>query len=387
MESVREINAAGELADLERHWRRLVEQTPGASFFHFPAWLDAYWRHSGAGQKLRVLVALRHGQPIGILPLVVRTEKTKVGPLRVLTYPLDAWGSFYGPIGPDPAAVLRAGLEHVRRTERDWDVLEPRWLGAPGTKPGDTGRAMQEAGFQAIPSVFDRTAILVFRASWDDHLARQPRRWRRNLRADQRKLTRQGKVEFVRYRPGGRAQDEQDPRWDLYDACERVARRSWQGRSTTGTTLSHESARSLLRELHEAAAAEGTVDLNLLLLDGDPAAFVYNYHYRGRLYGLRMGYDADRCRDGAGNVLLSWVISDSFARGDRLYDLGVGSLDWKQSFATRIVPILRYSHCHPSALRAQLLRLKRWMDSRRMAPCESVRCGFDLPRAGETAPV
>jgi CelD/BcsL family acetyltransferase involved in cellulose biosynthesis len=387
MESVREINAAGELAELEGNWRRLLDQTHGASFFHSPAWLDVYWRHSGAGQKLRVLVVLRSGEPTGILPLVVRSEKTKVGRLRLLTYPLDAWGSFYGPIGPDPAATLRAGLKHIRRRERDWDVLEPRWLGAPGTVPGDTGRALRAAGFQAIPSVFDRTAILEFRGRWEEHLARQPRRWRRNLRADVRKLTRLWGADFVRYRPAGRARGEEDPRWDLYDACEEVARRSWQGRSTTGTTLSHESVRPLLRELHVAAAAEGAVDLNLLLLDGEPAAFVYNYHYRGRLYGLRMGYDAERCPAGAGNALLSWVIRDSFSRGDCLYDLGVGSLDWKRNFAARIVPILRYSHCHPTAPRAQLLRLKRWMDSRSMAPCEVLDCGIDLPAAGETAPV
>ena len=109
MESIREINAAGELAELEGDWRRLLDQTPGASFFHSLAWLDVYWRHSGAGQKLRVLVVLRSGEPTGIVPLVVRSEKTKVGRLRLLTYPLDAWGSFYGPIGANPAAILRAG--------------------------------------------------------------------------------------------------------------------------------------------------------------------------------------------------------------------------------------------------------------------------------------
>ena len=40
-------------------------------------------------------------------------------------------------------------------------------------------------------------------------------------------------------------------------------------------------------------------------------------------------------RLGAGNVLLAYTLRDSFARGDRLYDMGVGSLASKRYFLTR----------------------------------------------------
>ena len=99
--------------------------------------------------------------------------------------------------------------------------------------------------------------------------------------------------------------------------------------------------RGFLRETHEAAAAAGAVDLNLLLIDGVPVAFIYGYHYRGYVYGLRRGYDAERSREGAGNVLLAYTLRDSFARGDRIYDMGVGSLESKRHFQTRVLPILR----------------------------------------------
>ena len=102
--------------------------------------------------------------------------------------------------------------------------------------------------------------------------------------------------------------------------------------------------------MHKAAAAAGAVDLNLLLLDGSPAAFIYGYHYRGYVYGLRRGYDAQRTREGAGNVLLAHVLCDGFARGDRLYDMGVGSLASKRHFQTRLLPIVRYSHFPALAL-------------------------------------
>jgi len=364
MRVVREINDPGELAGLKPVWGELLARTPGASFFLSLRWLAAYWRHSGGKQRLRVLVVQDGRETVGILPLVVRREWTKTGRLGVLTYPLDSWGSFYGPIGGEPGAVLAAGLEYLRRIRRDWDYVELRWAGAPGTVPAETGRAMRQAGMAGIPSILDRTTILELHGSWEQHLARQPRRWRRNLRADERRLERLGRVEFIRYRPPGQAAGEYDPRWDLYNACEQVAAESWQGSSHSGTTLSHPSVRPFLRDMHEAAATEGAVDLNLLTLDGRPAAFVYNYHHRGCLYGLRMGYIAEPGYEGAGSVLLARVIRDSYARGDRLFDLGVGLHDWKRYFASRTLPILRFTYCPLLSMRAQLLRLKRWADSR-----------------------
>jgi len=359
-----EINDLDELTKHGSVWSDLLDRTPAASFFHSLDWLEVYWGHFGAGQKLRVLAVSSAGRTIGILPLVVQCERTRVGSVRVLTYPLHDWGSFYGPIGPKPGATLSAGLEYLVQSRRDWDVLELRWIDPSGTDRSQTRQAMQAAGLQAYETVWDRTAVVDLAGTWDDYLASRSAKWRNNFRRQERKLQEQGEVRYLRYRPLGEAQGDADPRWDLYDACEELARRSWQGASTTGTTLSHDSIRDYLREAHAAAARAGAVDLNLMMLDGRPAAFAYNYYWRGRVYGLRAGFDAELSRDGAGSLLLAWAIRDSFLRGDCLYDLGVGYLRGKRHLATRIVPIYRYSHFHAKTLRAQLLRVKRWAQER-----------------------
>jgi CelD/BcsL family acetyltransferase involved in cellulose biosynthesis len=400
MTDVREINDPQRLDEYRSAWSDLLDQTPAASFFQSLDWLEVYWRHFGAGQKLRVLVVSSAGRTIGILPLVVQRERTRVGTIRVLTYPLHDWGSFYGPIGPEPGATLSAGLEYVVRGRRDWDVLELRWV-APGEKgtgpicakhpsgghqpkagrgkldlspfptPSEPQRAMQAAGLQAYETVWDRAAVVDLGGTWDDYVASRPAKWRNNYRRLERRVQEQGQLDYFRYRPAGLAHGDCDPRWDLYDACEELARRSWQGDSTTGTTLSHESIRPYLREVHASAARAGAVDLNLLLLNGRPAAFAYNYCWRGYVFGVRAGYDADVSHEGAGGLLLAWAIRDSFRRGDRLYDLGVGYLRGKRYLATRIVPIYRYSHFHPKAVRAQLLRVKRWIQTKAVAPALS----------------
>ena len=364
MDHVLEIAEIEQLAEYRSIWHELLEQTPAASFFQSLEWLEIYWRHFGESQKLRAMVVLAGDRAVGIVPMVVRTEGTKVGRIRVLTYPLDAWGSFYGPIGPDPNRALAAALDHVKRTPRDWDLLELRWQGAIGTDPAQVRQVMRDAGFSAYATVWDSTAMVDLAGDWDSYWGSRKTTWLQRYRACERKLSRHGEITHVRYRPAGDANGEGSPRWDLYDACEEIAKRSWQGSSTSGTTLSHSTVREFLREAHAAAAAAGAVDLNLLLLDGEPVAFAYNYISRGCVYGLRRGFDADKSREGAGHVLMARALRDSFARGDRLYDLGIGSLRGKQPFQTHLAPIFRLSHFSLLAPRTQLLRVKRWWQGR-----------------------
>ena len=362
--NVRELNAIEELGPLRQAWHTLLGQTPEASFFQSLEWLEIYWRHFGANKKLRVLVVNDGAEPIGFLPLVVTREDTRVGTVRVLTYPLHDWGDSYGPIGPRPGVVLAAGLDHVRRTRRDWDVVELRWL-AGQDHAEIAQKAFQMAGLQCYRTTWYETAVIDVAGTWEQYLAAHTSKWRNNLRRWERRINQLGQIRYLRFRPGPSAAGDDDPRWDLYETCEEIARRSWQGSSQTGTTLSHASVRPFLRDAHQAAARLGAVDLNLLYLDDRPLAFAYNYHWQGRLFGLRVGYDAEQAQDGAGNYLYSSAIRDSFARGDRLYDLGPGSLEIKRYFLTRLHPIWRVSHFAWGSPRAQLLRLKRWTQARR----------------------
>jgi len=367
MHSIVEINTLDQLAAFRTDWGKLLPETPGATFFQSYQWLEAYWRHFGAGKTLRTVIVLEDDRTVGIVPLIVRMEETKVGRLRVLTYPLDNWGSFYGPIGPDPGAALKAAMEHIRRTLRDWDMIELRWLGGPGTDWRQARNAMLSAGFQAYSSLWNRTAVADFSAGWEDYAAGRKGIWLRRMRQTEERLFRQGKVEYLRCRPASKEQGDGDPHWDIYDACEAIARSSWQAGAADGTTLSHEAVRAFLREVHALAAECGAADMNLLMLDGRAAAFIYGYHYRGCAYGLRRGFDAELSRTGLGSVLLWYTLKDSALRGDLVYDMGIGSLESKRHFQNRVIPIFRLSHFPCSVPRTQFLRFGRWLEGRRLS--------------------
>jgi CelD/BcsL family acetyltransferase involved in cellulose biosynthesis len=386
---VTEINSPQELEGLRATWTDLLAATRGATFFQSHEWLTTYWQFYGYGlaeseiksqhsstsersdshgeaialsgrpERLRVLLVEADGEPLGILPLIVSNEPYRIGKIRVLGYPLAGWGSFYGPIGPHPAATLRAGLAHIHSTPRDWDLLDLRWVDATGIDQGQTPEALRAAGFHFDADVWHLSAQIELGDGWEKYWSSRKSTWRSNVRRCERLLSHRGSLKYLRYRPGGVPAGDADPRWDLYDTCVELARRSWQGSSTTGTTLSHPTVRDYLRATHAAAVRAGAVDINLLLLDDRPIAFSYNYCRRGWVYGVRNGYDPAAVQEGAGTVLMAKMIEDSGRRGDQLLDLGPNYLDCKRYWVTRLQLAYHYTHFHPARLRAQALRLKR----------------------------
>ncbi len=361
MSDVIEVNEVGALSDLRSTWEALLAQTPDADFFRTLDWLEVYWKHYGAGQRLRVMVVLEAGEPVGFVPLVVRQQPTKLGRFRVLTYPLDDWGSFYGPIGPDPERLLALGLEYALSTEQGWDYLEIRWADTGSSLDNHVTRAMGRAGVsRPWRRLHTEIPVVCLNGTWNKYWAGRGGSWRSNYRRNEKKVARHGCVEHVRYRP--QAAGDADPRWDLYTECERLAESSWQGDSTSGTTLCHTDIRPFLRDVHEAATRSGCLDLNLLSVDGHNAAFAYNYVYRGYVSSLRLGFDPRFARSGVGTVLTGRILADSFARGDHLYDFLPGSLDAKRRWQTSLKRSYRYSYCPSGLGRIRLLSVKRRLD-------------------------
>ena len=151
---------------------------------------------------------------------------TGVGRVRTLTYPLHDWGTFYGPIGPNPTATLLAGLPHSPHATRLGHARPSlgRWR---RLRPGADERTMELAGLHphAKPGTLPRGSRS---RAWQDYWSGRDKKWRHNIERCGRRLAEQGEVTFQRYRPEGAGRGDGDPRWDLYDACVEIARRSWQ---------------------------------------------------------------------------------------------------------------------------------------------------------------
>ncbi len=237
MTRVLEVNSFERLHAYRAHWAWLLADTREATYFQTFDWLEAYLRHNADRLQLRVLLVSGSDGPIGIMPLVAITENTRFGSVRVLTYPTDGWGTFYGPIGPQPTATLTAALKHVAVTPRDWDLIDLRWVDADGVDQGRTRQALRSAELMASEELLIQAAQIELTGSWEAYWSSRPADWRREIERSRRRLGDNATLEYVRYRPLGAASGDGDPRWHLYDACEEIARRSWQGSSDDGTDV------------------------------------------------------------------------------------------------------------------------------------------------------
>jgi CelD/BcsL family acetyltransferase involved in cellulose biosynthesis len=361
MIEVHEFNQIEALDGLRSVWGTLLAQTSGASFFHSLEWLECYWKHFATGQHLRILVVTDSQQPVGVIPLVVRSEPTRIGSLRILTYPLHDWATFFGPIGPNPSATLVAGLRHVRQSQRDWDVLDLRWVDVDGSDLGRTERAMAQTGFRPYGQKWNRTSVVEFPEDWRGYWHGREAKFRKNIDCLQRRIADQGKVELVRYRPEAAGSGAVDPRWDLYDSCVSLAERSWQGSRGDRTNLCHAEVSGFFRDAHAVAARLGVVDLNLLCYNDEPIAYTMNYCWQGSVYGLRRGFDPRFKHLRPGLVLQKMMLEDGHRRGDRFYDLGTGSHETKRAWRTKVQTSFRFTYFPAFDVRAQLLRWNRWL--------------------------
>ncbi len=355
---VRQLTTIDELEDLRLAWRDLLGRTPRATFFHSLDWLAVYWRHFGHDQRLRVLVVSDRLRTLGILPLVVRPTQTRAGLLRTLSFPLDYWGSFYGPLGNQLSVTLAAGLAYIRDQPFDWDLIELAWL-HPDGEATRTSTALDFVGLPAVAAPHAPVAVIELRDAWADYWRQRGKHFRRGVERAGRRLSQQGRVRFVRHRPGGAALGDVDPRWDLFEHCLEVTRRSWQYDTHDGVSMAHPAAEPFLRDLHEAATEQGALDVSLLYLDGAPVAFAYGYHYHGYLSIIRIGYDR-RVREGAGLALVRRVIESSFEMADHTIDLGPDYIEHKRRWATRLIESARVTH-YPWRPRPQVLRCARWL--------------------------
>lgn len=364
MVEIQEIRDIDELAGYRLAWNSWLANMPRASFVNTFDWLETYWRHFGANRQLRVLVARHDGVPIGLVPLCIRRVRHGLGTARVLTYPLDGWGSWYGPIGADPAVTMLGAMRYLRHAPRDWDLVDLPWTAPASRDGGRVARSLRVVGMLSNESSHQVISHIDLTGGWDAYLASRSRKSRHEFRRVLRRVFELGDVEYIRHRPAPAREGDGDPRWDLYAMCQQVALASWQGKSTSGTTLTHESVRQFLTAAHAVAAHNGMVDVNLLLVDGRPAAFAYNYHFHGKLTGIRVGYDPTLGIAGLGTALVLRSIEDSCVRGDASLDLGADETPFKQRLRTRHEPSYRIRYEPLRSWRSQAVRISRWAQGR-----------------------
>lgn len=346
MFSVAEINTPQQLASFSLVWQSLWDRTPQRSFFQTRDWLECYLRRFGSERRLRVLMVLSATRPIGIVPLVIKRTETSLGSLRVLTYPLDGWGPFFGPIGSDPTATMYGALKHLAESKRDWDLLDLRGVDEDRLDKGRTANAFRLAELPMTERVWE----------WNQEVA--PGDWttgeqfllRRRVKDAEKELWRRGGWEFVRSRV-----TQADPL--------ETAQSRWLLEESLPLLAGDVATANWLTDLQAASLCSATADICVLRVNGKPMAAALSTVAGETVAPIAIGMDAE-AGDAVKTVLMGRLLLDGLDRGDSSYVFGPRTAAWAADWLTVNRPSYRFTHFAGFKPRAQLLRLnelrKQW---------------------------
>ncbi|MDA1215209.1 MAG: hypothetical protein O2955_22145, partial [Planctomycetota bacterium] len=265
MNGLVEIHDHTSLEQFRITWDELWHQTSSKSFCSSYAWFSAYAHHFLPENSLRVMVVSVNGKTLGIVPLVIRPVQTRVGTLRMLTYPYCRWGSIDRPIGPHPTATIMLALRHLQRSPADWDFIDLREIRDTGGNHSRLSNSMRQAGLAFRQRNWESLSTVNCDTDWWEYWANRPASLKEHAAAMYRNVSRQGEIELIRQRdatPQSQVRSRQHESSmgrrqnpisgiDLWTQFEAIA------------DLPHKDL-AFLREIHPKASQLGMADLTVL---------------------------------------------------------------------------------------------------------------------------
>ncbi|WP_339732046.1 hypothetical protein [uncultured Gimesia sp.] len=361
MITVAEINDIDRIDNFRLAWRSLLGKTKGVTFAHSPEWLEQYWEHFGQDLKLRTLMVTLGNKVIGIVPLVVKPVPTKMGTMRVLTYPLDGWGAFFSQIGQNPAATMVTAMRHIRTSKRDWDLIDLRYIDQDGLDRQRTSNAFKSVAFQGSQAVWQQLPLVKTQdTNWSTYLGSRSSQTQQQIHSAEQITSKAGHVAFYRSRLEDPLAPGWNPRWDLWTEFEQME--FSYGNQTTIAGGSYANSRKLafLREIHGPAVRAGLARIDALFINHTLVACAYGLqHAQGTDY-LALGRQKNASPEVI-TTLVSRMIQQSIHDGEPSLNLSLLNPQFADMWKNQNQKSYRCSHFPITAPRSQLLRINRWI--------------------------
>lgn len=324
------------LEGLRPEWQALWlrASAPGATPFQSPAWLLAWWRAFGTGRPRAATLRDEDGRLLGLLPLYLLEEGggTKLLPIGIGVS--DYLDLLLDPDAPPDAAarLLEAALAaSPEATSCDLTDLPPgaalRNAPAPRNWHDEEARLAEPCPVLALPPG----------ATLSEVLSRRRRAALRNAR--NRAETAGGWA--IRTAIAGTLDE-------CLGALVALHRARWEARGRPGGVLADPRVLAMLRDAAPDLLAQGVVRLQVLHLDGVPAAaHCALLGGGGRILLYLSGFDTARARESPGAILLGdligWALAEGwrelhFLRGDEDYKYAWGAVD-RFNAGRRLLPL------------------------------------------------
>ncbi|MCB2223842.1 MAG: GNAT family N-acetyltransferase [Actinobacteria bacterium] len=296
-------------------WGRLADAAPEAEVFETPAWitawLDAYWR-----ERPIMFLFVRDGADlVGMVPLL-DDESGRIGCRRSFVTPVNPHVRRCGLLHDGRAAeVLGAAMAHLAGVRRGVRI-RLRCCDAASSVAG----AVDGCGGRTLVRERGSSPIIRIDGDWDAYLAGRSGHLRHELARKARRLERDWGVEWSTATGPG------------LDDVLAVECASWK--HSAGTSMCSEpGACDFYTRLAADCAAAGSLRLEMLYLDGRPAAHLFGVVHRGVYYAVKTSYDEAFRAWSPGVVLFRRVIERAFGEGLATFDFLGDEAPWKVRLA------------------------------------------------------
>jgi CelD/BcsL family acetyltransferase involved in cellulose biosynthesis len=319
------------LTDMEEArplWTELARSS--SNVFSTWEWGQTWWKHYGAGRRLKLASAhTRQGRPAALLPLVTERRAT----FRIARFIGHGVADELGPVcaPADRGAAARALGAATRGPELllaerladdpSWSALEGRMLRA-----------------EASPVI-----SLTEEGDWDQYLASRSSNFRQQVRRRARKLERGLEVTYRLAAEPARLEADMDALISLHRA-----------RWGDGSTAFSEPHEAFHRDFAARALENGWLRLWLAESQGVPVAAWYGLRYGDVESFYQSGRDPGWNKFAVGSGILEHSIREAFQDGMREYRLLRGEEEYKRRYATRPANVLTVATASGPAGRAML---------------------------------
>jgi CelD/BcsL family acetyltransferase involved in cellulose biosynthesis len=355
------INDIDEFATLDAEWDGLLAHTAGSSPFRGNCWLVSWWRAYASKSATPYVIVVRDeaGALIGGLALYVEASERPVAVRRLRLMGDTVVGSTgLGAIAQTQRnpEVNEALVTHMWECREAFDVLE-----LASMYPEQPLRIRLIEAFREWGGSFeDEIATLVptteLAGSWDEYLARLPKKSRQKLTANRRHIETCGEIAIDHIRQPGELDRAVADMTTLF--AQSMSRR--HGRPYTPT----ERYTTFIRSACEGALSTGSLQLIFLTVDGRRISFACRFKHHGTVYGYQVGFASEWAKYRVGNVINGWAIEEAIAHGCACYDFGPGETQAKTELGadrTRMLSDLRvYGPSSTGATAAAYDGARRW---------------------------
>jgi CelD/BcsL family acetyltransferase involved in cellulose biosynthesis len=297
---------------LQPEWDRLADRARSPFLTH--AWFSAWYEAFAADRSLRVCIARRDRELVGVLPLVARGA-VLASATNAHTPVFHACGDDDGVRAVTEAAVAAAG-----------GSLVVTHLPADHPTTGILADASRRAGRLTWIEPGQRSPVVETTAGLEPYLRNWPRNMRRDLARRRRKLAAEHAADVVLIAEPVQLQLE-------LQECLELEAAGWKGRRGTAILSSSDTAR-FYRRVAEAFARRGELRLSTISIDGRPIVFDFCVVSSGRLWIPKGAYDETYRRYSPGLVLLLAEIERAFELGLEAVEILGDDEPYKRPFAT-----------------------------------------------------